>query len=259
MKLNIRYIIILILGLNSITGFSQIEINNRSIVDIVWLKDGSKLTGTIIKWDLENGMDFQLLTGAMVVIPKADIDKVMQDTQYSDASRRTREPYVREPKEYAFKEEGWYHNTSGFLNVSFMGGAGIHHAMGYRLNRMLGIGLGTGIETHDFTRVRNIIPVYAEVRGFFLPKKISPYYAVKFGYGFGLNDAQSGTTNAKGGLHFSPEIGVRFGGQDVSYYLGIEYKIQNATFTTTDIWFGGGTFTESISYRRAELRTGLLF
>ncbi len=230
--------------------------SEKQIVDIVWLKDGSRLTGTILKWDLAKGMEFQLITGTIVIIPKADIQRVMQDTPLGTVSATERPIYFKEPKAYDFKEKGWNHNTSGFLNVSFMGGAGIHHVMGYRFKRQLGIGLGFGIETHDFNQRRNIVPIYAEVRGFMLPKKITPYYALKIGYGFTLRDRFSGLSS-KGGFHFSPELGVRFGAGDVSYYLGVEYKIQNATFS--DEFFGGGTSTDKISYRRVELRTGLLF
>lgn len=57
----------------------------------------------------------------------------------------------------------------------------------------------------------------------------------------------------------SPEVGVRFGGKWVNYYLGVEYKIQNATWTSTYDWDGNGSVTDVISYRRLELRTGLLF
>jgi hypothetical protein len=153
-----------------------------------------------------------------------------------------------------------YHTFSGFLNFSFMGGAGLHYSIGHRFSRLLGVGLGTGLETHDFNNSRNIIPIYAEARGFLLPKRISPYYALKLGYGFALGNEFNGTLEAKGGLHFSPEIGVRFGATDVNYYLGVEYKIQNATFTSTGWgWDGQGRFTDKISYRRFELRTGLVF
>lgn len=225
----------------------------NEVVDIVWLKDGSRLRGQIISWDRTNGMNFKLSSGASVFIAQSDIIKVIHE---SPQEYRRGEHL---PRPYAFREEGWYHTTSGFLNSSIHGGAGIHHAMGYRFNRLLGIGIGTGIETHDFDWVRNIVPVYAEARGFFLPKKITPYYAVKIGYGIALSDQDAGTTSARGGFHFSPEIGVRFGGRAVNYYLGVEYKIQNASFTNIDWWWGNGTVTEDVSYRRVELRTGLLF
>ncbi len=235
------------------------QASQKQVVDVVWLKDGSRLTGTIIKWEYERGLEFQLSTGAVVVIPKKDIHKVLQDTQMPDDHGLSRRDEPREPRPYAFKEKGWYQNSSGFINVSYSGGAGIHHAMGYRFNRLLGVGLGTGIESHDFSSIRNIVPVYAEARGFLIPQKISPYYALKIGYGIALKDGSRGTTRAVGGFHFSPEFGVRFGGGDVSYYLGVEYKIQNATFTTDGFDFGGVKFTDKISYRRVELRTGLLF
>ncbi len=237
------------------------QATEKQVIDIVWLKDGSRLTGTILRWDLERGMGFKLLTGAEITILKKDIHRVMQDVQNTDGNGLLdpKYAYARAPKPYSFREKGWYQNSSGFINISFSGGAGIHHAMGYRFNRYIGVGLGTGIETHDFTTIRNIIPIYAEARGFLVPEKISPYYALKIGYGIALNDASRGTTRAVGGFHFSPEFGVRFGGGDVSYYLGVEYKIQNATFTTDGLDFGGIKFTDKISYRRVELRTGLLF
>jgi hypothetical protein len=238
-------------------AMAQEDSDAPGMVDVVWLKDGSKLSGTIITWNLQEGMEFQLLTGAMIIIPKSDIQKVMQDTPFK--ALESRERFIREPKPYSFREQGWYHNTSGFLNLSSSGGAGVSHVMGYRISRMLGIGVGAGIESNDFNRVRNIIPVFAEARGFFLPKKITPYYALKLGYGIALRDQLSGTIEAQGGIHVSPELGMRFGGSDVSYFAGLEYKIQNATFVSNDFWSGGVRATDKISYRRIELRTGLLF
>jgi hypothetical protein len=104
------------------------------------------------------------------------------------------------------------------------------------------------------------VPLYIEARGYFLPKKITPYYALKTGYGFTLKNVPNGEIDSKGGFYFSPEIGVRFGGKSVNYYLGLEYKLQNASFTTTfSPWEGSGIYTDKLSYRRIEMRTGILF
>ena len=140
---------ILFLFLFSASPFWTQEFEEQRVVDVVWLKDGSKLSGTIIKWILAEEMEFQLLTGAVIVIPKSDIDRVMQDIPYTSHERQLRVQEPREPKPYTFREEGWYHNTSGFLSGTDPGGAGLHHVMGFRLNRMLGFGLGMGIETYD--------------------------------------------------------------------------------------------------------------
>ncbi|MEO5906567.1 MAG: hypothetical protein ABIQ11_07565, partial [Saprospiraceae bacterium] len=108
--------------------FSQEETaTEKQVLDVVYLKDGSKLLGRILKWELARGMEFQLATGAVIAIPKEDIKNVMQDTPYYSASKQIHE---RGPKVYSFRETGWYQNSSGFINPSFSGGAGIHHVMG---------------------------------------------------------------------------------------------------------------------------------
>lgn len=233
----------------------------QQIVDIVWLKDGSKLSGTILQWELARGMEFKLVTGAIIQIPKDSIAKVYQDIPFNSASPNDPMEYHRGPRPYAFKEEGMYHTISVFLDFSEFGGAGVHYSIGYKFSRMLGVGIGSGFESHDFFETRNIVPLYAEARGYFVPKKISPYYAVKIGYGFALENELNGTIDAKGGFYFCPELGVRFGGKNVNYYVGLEYLLQNATFTNT-FWDWDpqqGTYTDIVGYRRVELRTGLLF
>ncbi len=232
----------------------------KPIVDNVWLKDGSTLSGTILKWELARGMEFKLMTGALVIIPKSEISKVYQGVPFTASDPGYFSGVRQGPRPYLFKETGLYNTFSVFLNFSNNGGAGVHYSIGHKFSRMLGVGIGTGIESNDLNRVRDIIPLYVEARGYFFPKKITPYYALKIGYGFALNSFPNGVIDSKGGFHFSPELGVRFGGKDVNYYLGIEYKLQNATFTSTfDPWNGQGMFTDKLSYRRVEMRTGILF
>lgn len=230
---------------------------HMTVVDIVWLKDGSRLSGTILKWELARGMVLKLMTGAEVNIPKEEITKVYQDMPFASYSLSSPDHDMREPRRYRFREEGFYASFSWFLNFSEHGGAGLQYSMGHRFSRLLGVGMGIGYESNDFFNTREIVPLYLEARGFFVPQRISPYYAVKLGYGFALENELNGTIDASGGIHFCTELGVRFGGKHVNYYMGLEYKIQNATFTNSD--WGGGQFTDVVSYRRTEFRMGLLF
>lgn len=255
----IRSIVILVLvSLLVLPLRSQEIIEENQIVDVVWLKDGSKLSGTILKWELARGMTFKLITGAEVQIPKEQILKVYQDIPFGSQSYSDPMDHWRGPKPYRFREEGFYNTFSAFLNFSNNGGAGMHYSAGHRFSRLLGVGIGIGYESNDFFYTRNIVPLYLEARGFFVPQKISPYYALKIGYGFALTSEINGTIDARGGLHFSPELGVRFGCGKVNYFMGLEYKIQNATFTNND-WWNGGIFTDQVSYRRTEFRFGILF
>lgn len=249
-------------ALFSVPAIGQSEDSVRvtdKIVDVVWLKDGSKLSGYILKWELARGMEFKLITGAEVILPKEQITRVYQDLPFASQLQTEQSPYIRKDRSYRFREEGIYNTFSCFLNFSSFGGAGVHYTIGYRFSRMLGVGIGIGIESNDFNNSRGIVPLYAEARGFFVPKKISPYYAFKIGYGFAKQDEFSGVIDAKGGFMVSPELGVRFGGRAVNYYMGFQYKIQNATYTNTIGWDGQGTFTDVVSYRRVDFRAGLLF
>ncbi len=259
MKLSLTPSIILIAFFISFSAFSQTESGTPKFVDIVWLNDGSKLTGTILEWKLSDGMDFKLITGARLTIAKDQIKRVAQE-QPIEILTTVINQLPRGPKPYAFKEEGVYHNGSLFLTLPLYLSQGINYAVGHRFKRILGVGIGTGYESHEsdgpFFRIVNFVPLYVEARGFFLPQKISPYYALKVGYGFALKE-NFGNSESTGGLYLSPELGMRFGSAAVNFYAGLEYKMQNAR--VREDFFGGGSSLEKISFRRVGLRTGLLF
>ena len=229
---------------------------------MVILKDGSKLTGTILKWELSRGMEFKLITGATMIIARTDITKVHQAVNAEEAFtpppvEATNRRLIREPLPYAFKEKGLYNTFSCFVNISDPGGVGLSYSIGHRLNRLLGLGGGFGIETNDFFNNRDQIPLFVEARGFLKPEKITPYYALKLGYAFPMTNDFSNNISAKGGIYVSPELGIRFGARAVTYYAGIEYKLMKASYT--DFIWDGGTATDEITYRRLELRTGISF
>jgi hypothetical protein len=249
---------LIVLGWRSNSHAQTDSLSKTDFVDVVWLKGDSRLTGTILRWELARGMEFQLATGAILQIPRSEITKVYQDVTPNTAlamgvgSRKIWRPY-------AFREHGLYQTFSLFVNVADPGGAGLHYSIGHRFNRMLGVGVGLGIESNDFWNDRQMVPVYVEARGFFRPQKISPYYAFKVGYGIALKHNYAEEIAAKGGLMISPEIGIRFGSRAVNYYLGMEYKLQQASYVTTFRWQGDGTTTDKITYKRLELRTGIIF
>jgi hypothetical protein len=233
-----------------------------SLVDVVELRDGSRLVGRIERWAYDRGLEIVLITGAKVSIPKHDIRSVTQQTALADqmAIFQTYGYGIKAKPVYAFREKGLYQSFSVFLNTSTSGGAGMHYAIGHRFNRWIGAGLGVGYESNDLTQSRQLIPVYAEARGFLLARRITPYYGLKMGYAFALTDEEWGLTSAKGGFGFSPELGVRFGSRAVNVYAGVEYKWQQASWTYTDWgWDGQGTYTDDVTYKRFNFRTGILF
>lgn len=263
-----KTIIALVLGMLTLTGQLLAQTDTTLISDVIRLRDGSQLKGKITRWDFDRGLELKLLTGSEVVIPKKEIRKVKTEVVVKPVIPAS-DFYPRKPigpKPYQFRENGLYHNASAFIHTSSRAvGAGISYAAGYRFNKYLGLGGGIGFETNEFGEGRNIIPIFAEVRGFLLSKKISPYYAIKAGYGAALRNEEFSLIGVEGGLYLSPEIGVRFGGGSaVSYFVGLEYKLLNATYTYTwapwsGRWFPPEGYVDNVHYRRIEIRTGLLF
>lgn len=172
MKSILRYTLLIcaFLALQAARLNAQEQADAKKIVDLVWLKDGSKLSGTILKWELERGMEFKLITGATMIIPKADIDRVQQSVAFAAEAPLSRYRRPDGPREYSFREKGVYNAFSGFFNVSELGGAGLSYAIGYRWNKRVSAGIGVAMETNDFFNDRDLIPVYAEFRGFLQPK-----------------------------------------------------------------------------------------
>ena len=254
--------VVVLLGLTRVMAQAPV-IAPDSIVDVVELRDGSRLVGRIERWAYDRGLEMVLITGAKVSIPKQDIRNVTQQTALSDqmAIFQTYGYGMKARPAYAFREKGLYQSASFFLNTSVSGGAGIHYAIGHRFNRWIGVGLGVGYESNDLTQSRQLIPVYAEARGFLLARRITPYYGFKLGYAFALPDEEWGLTSAKGGFGFSPELGVRFGSRAVNVYVGAEYKWQRASWTHTSFSWDGSdwTYTDEVTYRRINFRAGLLF
>ncbi len=246
----------MVIGLNMYLTAQADTATRGDLVDVVWLKGGSRLTGTIVKWELARGMEFRLATGAVMEIPRNEIEKVYQDVQQNSIFS-SGPSLPRLPHPYAFKEHGLYQSFSVFLNFSDPGGAGLHYSIGHRFSRLVGVGGGIGIESNDFFNDRGLVPVFAEARGYFRADKISPYYAFKMGYGFAIKNSSFEQVDARGGFYMSPEVGVRFGGSTVNYYLGIEYKLQSAIYVNYFDW--QGTSTDKITYKRVEMRTGIVF
>ena len=233
--------------------------SDPQLIDVVWLKDGSRLSGSILTWEYDRGLELKLASGTIMTIPKKDISHVFQQVQRGTEDSLKPLHKVRIEKPYAFKEHGLYHTVSLSFHTSAYGGTGLQYSIGHRFNNRLGVGAGIGYETNDVNTGRNFIPVFAEFRGFLKQTKSTPYYGFKMGYGFAVQNNDEfnfSPEEGKGGIYVNPEIGYRFGANKVNIYVGGEYKLQKASYT------GGWTdysYTDHITYRRFQLRCGIVF
>jgi len=229
-------------------------------IDIVHLKDGSEFRGKIIEYKHGDYLKIEILGGQTVEFPAKKVKKVVQQP-YGQAAFV---PKVVKTREYRFRERGIYNETYVNLPQSYLAwgswnvGLGIHHVTGYQFNRWIGAGLGLGFDGYYLGYGENIIPVYAEARGYFTQKNTAPFYSVALGYGFVPKNEQNGFSDTKGGMMFNPNIGWRFGASPTANFtLALGYKLQKASFTEQR--WGSSIFKRNYTYNRLNVKLGLLF
>lgn len=235
--------------------YSQTPVENDTMpvfTHTVYQMDGSVLKGAITEWH-DDYITLRLMSGVEIKISTGHIRKIVAQTQSPAKKYRG----IRE-RSYGFKEEGIYHVTTTAFSAGPAAGIGLTHAVGYRFSRLLGVGAGIGAESFEIGEGNQIVPLFVEARGFFMKQNISPYYALRAGYGFALKSSETNITEAQGGRMFGAELGYRFGGvRAVNFFAGVGVHFQKATYVYE--WPWEGTFRDELDYRRTELKIGVIF
>ncbi len=207
--------------LPAVLGIAQQKENCR---DVVRLRDGSVFRGKITDYQVGGELVMTTWSGAQVRLPASNVKKINQECNDEKGGRT---PRLQRP--YSFSGSGWYHASRVGVLVGQSGvGIGLQHSSGLKISRLLGVGIGVGIE--NFTPEDDDVttyPVFGEVRGYFLASNISPFYALAAGWGFadkkldeavfnGFGQEWGGGWMAQGqlgyriGNHFTVHVGLRF-------------------------------------------------
>lgn len=248
-----RLLIGTVFSLNVLVLWSQNAPVNY--LDVLDLKNGSRLTGTITGLEGDSVYAFKLVTGATLYIHSRTVKRMYQKAQGG--------PQLF--KSYNFREKGWF----GLVQLEFMDGQdvsnplipgfGLNMQWGYRLHRLYGISGGARYSQFNLQSVEKILAGYAEIRGYLLERQVSPFYAVAAGYGWSY--VRSGNIlDASGGFYWSPQIGLRLGAfRNTVATIGLGYQFQRATFNYNISQWDRRTLEKRIEFRRLTLSTGLLF
>jgi len=219
-------------------------------IDEVTTTSGSVWKGTITEITDDGYYVITTVSGMTFRLHESAIDNVRQEWI---GSRRTKRPY-------SFKEKGFYQTVEvSVVGNATTGGLSATYSAGHRFSRWIGVGGGVGITGYDIGWGLNVIPLFVEARGFLTQTKVSPYYAVRFGYGIALTNAVNNISEAKGGYLFNPQIGLRFGGgKNVSFYTGLGLNFQRATYTSSRA-FSEEVIVDRYLFKRLELKFGITF
>ena len=224
--------------------------------EVVYLSNGSIIRGAVIEQTKEV-IKIKIIGGSVLVYQMSDVERITKEEVNKDNTERIK----RVKSMYQISDSATYYNALTFsllLGTDDFGvtsATSFHYVFGYQYKPIIGAGIGVGMDSYFFSEVRNILPIYLEARGYLYEAPFSPYYSMKLGYGFPLeNDL---ILDASGGLMVNPKIGFRFPTRtNVAFVLELGALFQNASFTTNG-WTG--IQRDEMSIRRYSLGVGMLF
>lgn len=231
--------------------------NNESNDDVIlFLQSGSQIEGKVLEWIPGDKIVFLASWGSEITFEAEAVKKIVQKSSIGAINKSL----------YNFRETGVYYSLKGnFITgnsgsrANAVNGIGFSASAGHRFNRFFSLGGGIGWDQYIWNSGEELIPLFAEVSGFFNQTNTSLMYNLQLGYSLALKDEDYLISHAKGGWMVYPSIGVRFGkNPNTKYFFDIGYKFQNAEYTYDDQWTFGTRSEQTLKYQRLTLRFGLL-
>lgn len=225
--------------------------------DILVLKDWSRMRGHLEAYAPGDSIRFRSVSGILLVLPPGSIRRIIQ-----------RCPGQNGGNPYTFREKGWYHHTrSGMLpGQTYFArnalGMFLHHSSGWKFNRWLSAGLGAGFELFDLGRGSDAAtyPIFAELGGYLLDRRLTPYYSIAAGWAFTGNARQGDRWNYmdtwNGGWMAQASVGYRLGNHLI---LQTGLRLQRKDREWTSVWGPeNGQGIDRILQKRLLLGVGVL-
>jgi len=254
-----RTILIILFAIGIFTSIAQ----ESKLKDIIKFKDGSEYRGRITEY-VENKRIIIEVAGNSITVDGEAFANI-KDLGFDKLG-------------YKDKSRGLWHEMNLGVTVgksNDFSTAEAHPSIlvinGFQFNRFLGVGLGTGYQNHNQV---NIIPVYASFRGDVLDSRVTPFYYLDAGYGFGIKKSKNvffnNEVDVKGGFLVSPGAGVRIKLKKTYLTTCVGYKLQNSLIKRSPNFYNwrflpdfaspvgeGDSSTEKRLYKRVEIRIGI--
>ncbi|MBK7095443.1 MAG: hypothetical protein IPH57_10490 [Saprospiraceae bacterium] len=237
--------------LYAVVLFSQ---NEPSYKDMIILKNGSKLYGSIIDYRVGGEVKLRLENGSLLTFTDDVVSKI---EIYSPTSKNTRP--------FNIESNTIYHAFgiklipgSNIYSDNPRLGMGLEYSLGYRFNNYASLGGGAGAEYFNYGFNEFFFPVFMDYMTFLRKSPISPFLRLQAGYGL-LHTNSDNIIDKAGGLMFNPAFGFKFqGGYGINFTLDINFKYQEAKFTYRGQW-GNQIYNRDVTFQRLLLRFGIIF
>jgi len=195
--------------------------------EVIHLKNGSVLRGTITEWVPEVSLTIQLADNSVFVCPIGDIAKVSRELAPSAAEEPKVVRAAPVPQEFEFFSSLGYGISSGKYGLDVMN---FNMVYGKNLTSAHFVGGGTGLRYFLSENEFAMLPVFAEYRYRMQRESVSPYGRVALGYSLNIQGIE------KSGVLFNPRIGVEFPAGSARICFDMGYQTQQMPFLIPDNW-----------------------
>lgn len=189
--------------------------------DVVHLKNGSIIRGTIIEQVPNVSIKIETRDKSVFVYQMDEIEKFTKET-VDEKPKIFQSSSDFQPGPFGMVELG-YQIGSGDYSLDRLK---LNIIYAYQFNPYFSVGGGTGIRYY-FDGDGVLIPFFAEIKGTFLDNDVSPYLALDLGYSFDASDSFTGF-----GFLFSISGGVSFNaGDNLKMHAGLGYEAQKFKYS----------------------------
>lgn len=206
-------------------------------IDVVYLKDGSKIKGIIVEQIPGKSLKIETSLGNQLSFPISQVEKLTRELKDPNTKQIAQldgpsAPKKQEPKPFFSRPKGYFGN----IELLMSGSPGLRVINGYKFGRLGYLGLAIGIEANNmraFDQLSNpfmgsivdqkpFLTFNAVYAGDILKRKITPFYQVELGYGMNLNGNEY--VNYDGGLPFYYNLKKSLGGPMGGAVFGVKFN-----------------------------------
>lgn len=228
-------------------------------LDVLYFKGGDVMKGRVMEYVSGDHLSI-LVHGNKIDFSGENLEKIKRVKLFEGSYyQKEKGPWQEFHMGLMTGRAGEYSRNENHLSLELI--------TGYRFNRYLGVGLGIGYQSHTGI---DAVPLFLSITGDFLNERITPYYFVNAGYGFGIDRSEEweNYSRVNGGLMYNPGVGFKFRLKKVYLSTSVAYRFQLAQFITEQEVFGFNDFRGSSrffpqertrKFNRLEFKVGIGF
>jgi hypothetical protein len=252
----------------TITTLSLATFAQSNTEDVLYLKSGGVIRGTIVDQLTTGKVKIELQGGSVFVFATADIDSVKKENRLKNQLKEIKQNYYRKDRGFRnmtelaiiygvnFKNDPNNSNNPDDIGLS------LQTINGYQFWPYLFVGGGIGIDRF-ITYQQTFSPFFIRLSSEFLKRKVTPYIYTDAGYSVmwkqPAGDDGASITNT-GGAYFAAGGGVRiYTRSRASVILSAGYKMNMSSSNYNYQYYYYDSYNISRTYQRFVMNIGVSF